>query len=119
MDQSFTAARLVVSLLAAAALSAFADTPASPSQRSTPEVLSSYSLQPDDEVVIRSLASKEITDKTFRVDQNGEVNLPLVGVTQLGGTRAGIGVRLFLRGGDGFFPGEQKRGEAVSGHRPG
>jgi polysaccharide export outer membrane protein len=43
-------------------------------------------LQTDDEIVIRSLQAKELSDKTFRLDQNGEINLPLVGVVQLAGS---------------------------------
>jgi polysaccharide export outer membrane protein len=85
VDQPFAVSRLLVWLLIAAGLSAFAQSPAVPNQRPRPEISNGYLLQPDDEVTIRSLASKEITDKTFRVDQNGEVNLPLVGVAQIGG----------------------------------
>lgn len=42
-------------------------------------------LQQNDEITVRSLQAKEISDKTFRLDQNGEVNFPLAGVVKLGG----------------------------------
>jgi polysaccharide export outer membrane protein len=42
-------------------------------------------LQQNDEITVRSLQAKEIADKTFRLDQNGEVNFPLAGVVKLGG----------------------------------
>jgi polysaccharide export outer membrane protein len=42
-------------------------------------------LQQNDEIAVRSLRAKEVSDKTFRLDQNGEVNFPLAGVVKLGG----------------------------------
>jgi polysaccharide export outer membrane protein len=42
-------------------------------------------LQENDEIAVHSLQVKEIADKTFRLDQNGEVNFPLAGVVKLGG----------------------------------
>ena len=42
-------------------------------------------LQQNDEITVRSLQAKEVADKTFRLDQNGEVNFPLAGVVKLGG----------------------------------
>ncbi len=45
----------------------------------------SYVLHSDDEITVRSLQVKEITDKSFRVDQNGEVNFPLIGRVHLAG----------------------------------
>ncbi len=44
-----------------------------------------YVLHADDEITIHSLQAKEIADKAFRLDQNGEVNFPLAGVVVLGG----------------------------------
>jgi len=42
-----------------------------------------YQLQTNDEIVVRSLGIKELADKTFRLDDKGEVNLPLIGRTAL------------------------------------
>lgn len=42
-------------------------------------------LQENDEIAVHSLQVKEIADKTFRLDQNGEINLPLAGIVKLGG----------------------------------
>jgi polysaccharide biosynthesis/export protein len=42
-------------------------------------------LQANDEITVRSLQAKEVSDKTFRLDQNGEVNFPLAGVVKLNG----------------------------------
>lgn len=44
-----------------------------------------YRLQPADEVAIHSLQAKEIADKTFRLDEQGNINLPLLGSVHLGG----------------------------------
>jgi polysaccharide export outer membrane protein len=54
-------------------------------KRAVEEVPASYVLQADDEITVHSLQAKEIADKTFRLDENGEVNLPLAGVVKLGG----------------------------------
>jgi polysaccharide export outer membrane protein len=45
-------------------------------------------LRPNDEIAVHSLRAKEIADKTFRIDQNGEVNFPLAGVLKLTGMTA-------------------------------
>jgi len=44
-----------------------------------------YTLAPGDEITIRSLQAKEITDKLFHIDGAGEVNLPLLGRLHVGG----------------------------------
>jgi polysaccharide biosynthesis/export protein len=44
-----------------------------------------YILGPSDQIVIRSVQAKEITDKQVRLEANGEVNLPLIGRVRLGG----------------------------------
>jgi len=49
------------------------------------EVPASYLLQPKDEITLRSLQVKEVADKTFRLDQAGEVILPLAGRVHLAG----------------------------------
>jgi polysaccharide export outer membrane protein len=47
--------------------------------------LDDYVLGPGDQIVIRTLQVKEIADKQFRLEANGEVNLPMAGRVQLGG----------------------------------
>src|SRR5271165_5511125 len=42
-------------------------------------------LGPGDQVLIRTVAAKEIADKQFRIESNGEVNLPLAGRVHLAG----------------------------------
>ena len=44
-----------------------------------------YVLHSEDEITIRSLQVKEIADKAFRIDQNGEINFPLLGRMHLAG----------------------------------
>lgn len=49
-----------------------------------------YVLHAEDEITIHSLQAKELADKAFRLDQNGEINFPLLGRMHLAGetTRA-------------------------------
>ena len=54
--------------------------------RTAAQIPPAYVLQADDEITVHSLQAKEITDKTFRIDPNGEINFPLVGVLHLGGS---------------------------------
>ena len=54
----------------------------------TPVTGDAYILAADDEITIRSLQAKEITDKPFRIDKTGEVNFPLLGSIHLAGTTA-------------------------------
>lgn len=63
----------------------FADGKPSADKQSEPDVPAAYVLHSDDEITVRSLQVKEITDKTFRLDQNGEINAPLAGIVHLGG----------------------------------
>jgi polysaccharide biosynthesis/export protein len=58
------------------------------SLNSAPPAQAAYRLQSTDEITVRSLAVKEIADKTFRVDENGEANFPLVGRISLMGKTA-------------------------------
>jgi polysaccharide biosynthesis/export protein len=44
-----------------------------------------YLLQPTDELTVHSLQVKELADKVVRLDQQGDVNLPLVGHLHLAG----------------------------------
>src|SRR6266699_971417 len=50
-----------------------------------PALPSLYVLGPDDQIMIQGLHADEIVNKPVRVDQNGEVKLPLVGVLHAGG----------------------------------
>ena len=59
--------------------------PSSVTNPATGELSTTYVLHAEDEVTVHSLQAKELADKTFRLDQNGEVNLPMVGVIHLGG----------------------------------
>ena len=47
-----------------------------------------YVLATDDEISIRSLQVKEITDNPFRIEQSGEVNFAMLGRVSLAGTTA-------------------------------
>ena len=44
-----------------------------------------YTLQPEDEITVHSLEVKELADKTFRIDQGGEINFPLLGRLHVAG----------------------------------
>jgi polysaccharide biosynthesis/export protein len=44
-----------------------------------------YLLQAGDEIAVHSIEAKEVADKTYTLDENGEVNFPLVGVLRLSG----------------------------------
>jgi len=49
------------------------------------EVSGSYFLQAGDEISVHSIQAKEISDKTYRLDRNGEINFPMAGVVKLAG----------------------------------
>jgi polysaccharide export outer membrane protein len=49
------------------------------------EIPPAYLLQAGDEVAIRSLQVKELGEKAFRLDPNGEINLPMAGRLRLSG----------------------------------
>ncbi len=65
---------------------AVADTPPASDRKSPEDLPVAYTLTADDEITVHSLQAKEIADKTFRLDQNGEVKFPLAGVVHLGGS---------------------------------
>jgi polysaccharide export outer membrane protein len=44
-----------------------------------------YTLRADDEVTMHSVQVKEVAGKSFRIDQNGEINSPLLGRVHLAG----------------------------------
>src|SRR3954452_5493484 len=75
----FHLSRTAVALcLAMGAWSAELPTPKT-SASTVSEIPAQYILSPDDEFTLRSLQAKELADKVFRIDQSGEVNLPLLG----------------------------------------
>ncbi len=81
--QSFCFIAFAVSTNAQQANSTAAATP-----QASPAAPQSYTLHPDDEITIRSLQVKELADKAFRIDQNGEINFPLLGRMHLAGDTA-------------------------------
>jgi polysaccharide export outer membrane protein len=44
-----------------------------------------YVLGPEDQLVIRVVDIEEVTDKPFRIDMRGNINLPVVGRLHVGG----------------------------------
>lgn len=54
-------------------------------QSSKPEQRSTYVLGPDDQITIRALHCEEISDKPFRIQPDGYLNLPLVGSVKVAG----------------------------------
>src|ERR1700722_6852070 len=46
----------------------------------TPEA---YMLHPGDEIALHSLEAKEIAEKAYRLDEEGQVNFPLIGRIRL------------------------------------
>jgi len=62
-----------------------ADHPTSDKPSDDEALPTSYKLQPADEISVHSLIAKEVADKTYRLDQNGDVNFPLAGILQLSG----------------------------------
>ena len=59
---------------------------------------STYVLGPGDQIVIRALHAEEISDKPFRIEPDGTLNLPLIGRVQAAGkTLAGLETDLRTR----------------------
>ena len=52
----------------------------------TQDIPQNYALCPDDEVTINSVQVKEIAAKSFHIDQNGEINCPLLGRVHVAGS---------------------------------
>jgi len=50
-----------------------------------PELRSTYVLGPEDQITIRALHCEEISDKPFRIQPDGKLNLPLVGSVTVAG----------------------------------
>ena len=63
----------------------FADSKPAAGTQSADGAQAPYLLHADDEITVHSVQAKEIADKAFRLDQNGEVNFPMAGVVHLGG----------------------------------
>lgn len=78
--QSFCFVSLIISAAAQQASPAAAE-----AQQSGVSAAHGYVLHPEDEITIRSLQVRELADKAFRLDQNGEVNFPLLGRLHLAG----------------------------------
>src|ERR1700722_20116393 len=49
------------------------------------ESLSTYTLGPDDQIVIRVLNVEEIDNRPVRIDNRGTINLPMIGKIQAAG----------------------------------
>jgi polysaccharide export outer membrane protein len=49
------------------------------------QLRANYILRPGDQVVIRAFEMEEISDKPYRLDGNGRLNLPALGVVEAGG----------------------------------
>lgn len=55
-------------------------------QTSVETIRPNYELGPTDQVMIHAPESEEINDKTFRVEDDGTITLPLVGIVKVGGS---------------------------------
>jgi polysaccharide export outer membrane protein len=83
--------RIVYISLAAAAVALAGDDQGSIRPPQEPQRIASrvpHKLQPDDEITVHSLRAKELAEKLFRIDQNGDVNFPLIGRLTLDGQTA-------------------------------
>lgn len=49
------------------------------------DIPADYTLRGDDEITMHSVQVKEVAAKTFRIDQNGEINCPLLGRVHIAG----------------------------------
>src|SRR4029077_18858405 len=75
----------LVALFATVSAANSQSVPAHSCVRTNPESLSTYELGPEDQIVIRALHCEEISDKPFRIQPDGFINLPLVGQVKAGG----------------------------------
>jgi polysaccharide export outer membrane protein len=73
---------VILSWVMSIALAQDATSTAAPA-RGHGEGTATYVLGPNDEVTVRSLQMKEVADKTFRLDQEGQVNFPMIGRIRL------------------------------------
>jgi polysaccharide export outer membrane protein len=81
-SRNFLPSILVISILMARAMAQDAASPAT-GAAAVPKNVAAYTLQPNDQITLHSLQVKEIADKAFRLDQEGEVNCPLIGRIRL------------------------------------
>jgi polysaccharide export outer membrane protein len=55
-------------------------------QTSSESIRPNYELGPSDQIMIHAPDAEELNDKTFRIEDDGTVTLPLVGVVKVGGS---------------------------------
>jgi polysaccharide export outer membrane protein len=81
-SSGFLPSILLISILMARVMAQDAGSPAT-APTVAPKTAATYTLQPSDQITLHSLQAKEIADKSFRLDQEGEVNCPLIGRVRL------------------------------------
>jgi polysaccharide export outer membrane protein len=64
---------------------AAAGSPSAIPAASPTEVRSLYVLGPNDQIVVLGLHAEELVNKPVRIDENGDVNLPMLGILHAGG----------------------------------
>src|ERR1700694_5211347 len=58
----------------------------SPQQTLPPDTIRpNYTLGPNDQILVRAPEAEEINEKPFRIDADGNINMPLVGRVRAGG----------------------------------
>jgi polysaccharide biosynthesis/export protein len=62
-----------------------ATTPGQSEQASMDQVRANYVLGPNDQVIIRAFQAEEIGERPYRIDTDGNMDLPLVGTVKAGG----------------------------------
>jgi polysaccharide export outer membrane protein len=72
-------------LTSVSVLTGYAQITPSTHESTRPEDRSTYVLGPEDQIVIRALHCEEISDKPFRIQPDGYLNLPLVGTVKAAG----------------------------------
>lgn len=85
--------RMIAGIVMCLGLQVFGQQPPQPVQLSSGQAQSpggdlirpSYVLGPNDQILIRAAEVEEISDKPFRIEEDGFVNLPLVGRLRAGG----------------------------------
>ena len=79
--------RAIVAAFLAAAILTGASAPAS--GQDAVQTGNSYVLGPNDQITIRALDAEELSDKTYRVGQDGDLTLPMIGRVKAVGFTAG------------------------------
>ena len=72
-------------IVAATTLASLVTIPAMGQSQAPLRELSSYQLGSDDQVTIRVVEAEEIPDKPFRIDEQGNISLPMIGVVHAAG----------------------------------